>query len=65
MNDNVVCIYFDDGGYLHNGSNSSGYKWRGGGIQWNIDWHGNITGGRAEIMVQYPGNQYQLFTVRL
>lgn len=65
QNDNVVCIYFGNGGYVHSGYNNSGYSWRGGGIQWNVDWNGNIISGHAIIQVTYDNGGYQLFTVKI
>jgi hypothetical protein len=65
QNDNVVCIYFGNGGYVHSGYNNSGYSWRGGGIKWNVDWSGNIISGHAIIQVTYDNGGYQLFTVRI
>jgi hypothetical protein len=65
QNDNVVCIFFGNGGYVHNGYNSSGYTWRGGGIQWSVDWNGNILSGVAIIQLYYDSGGYQLFTVRI
>ncbi len=61
--DNVTYIYFDNGGYIHSGYNNSGYTWRGGGIQWNVDWSGNIINGNAVIQVNYDYGGYQLFTI--
>ncbi len=61
--DNVTYIYFDNGGYIHSGYNNSGYTWRGGGIQWNVDWSGNIINGKAVIHVNYDYGGYQLFTI--
>ena len=63
QNDNITCIYFDNGGCLHNGRNNSGYTWRGGGIRWDVDYYGNITGGTAIIQVNYDGGRWQLFTI--
>ena len=63
-NDTVTHIYFDDGGYIHSGYNSSGYSWSGGGIRWNVDYYGNITGGTAIIQVSYNNGRWQLFTIR-
>ena len=65
QNDNVVCIYFGNGGYVHSGYNNSDYSWRGGGILWNVDWNGNIISGEAIIQVDYNNGGYQLFTVRI
>lgn len=65
QNDNIVCIYFDNGGYLHSGYNNSGYSWSGGGIRWNTDWNGNIISGKAIIQIDYNDNRWQLFTISL
>ena len=65
QNDNVVCIYFGNGGCVHSGYNNSGYSWRGGGIKWNTDWNGNIRGGIAIIQVEYNDGRWQLFTICL
>ena len=64
QNDKVVRIYFGNGGSVHSGHNNSGYTWRGGGIRWNTDWEGDITGGEAVIHVDYGNGQWQLFTIR-
>lgn len=63
QSDNVTHIYFDNGGYIHSGRNNSGYTWRGGGIKWNVDYYGNVTGGSAVIQVTYQGGRWQLFTI--
>ncbi|MBR5147884.1 MAG: hypothetical protein IKV15_01645 [Bacteroidaceae bacterium] len=63
QNDNVTHIYFGNDGYVHSGRNNSGYTWRGGGINWNVDFYGNITGGSAIIQVNYQGGRWQLFTI--
>lgn len=62
-NDRITHIYFDNNGYLHNGQNNSGYLWRGGGIQWDINRDGQITGGKAIIQIVYDYNGWQLFTL--
>lgn len=62
VRDEIVCIYFGNDGYVHSGS--SKYSWKGGGIQWRVDYFsGEVTSGRAEIMVLYKDSTYQLFTV--
>ena len=65
QNDKVICIYFNNGGYVHSGSNNSGYTWRGGGIRWNVDYYGTIRSGKAVIQVNYKGGGWQLFTIYL
>lgn len=62
-NDVITHIYFNNGGSIHHGKNNSGYIWRGGGIEWNVDIYGNITSGRAIVDVTYPGGGWQLFTI--
>lgn len=64
QNDTITYIYFNNGGYLHSGWNSSGYRWSGGGIEWRSDYYGNITSGRAVIQVTYENGRWQLFTIR-
>ena len=64
QNDNITCIYFNNGGSLHSGWNDSGYTWSGGGIRWNMDYYGDITSGRAIIQVSYNNGRWQLFTIR-
>ena len=63
QNDNVTYIYFNNGGYVHNGVNYSDYTWRGGGIRWNVDYLGNIISGYAVIQLTYDGGRWQLFTI--
>ena len=63
QDDRVVQIYFNNGGSVHSGRNNSGYTWRGGGIQWNTDWYGNIQSGKAIMQVDYGNGQWQLFTI--
>ncbi|MBO5919326.1 MAG: hypothetical protein J6Q34_02395 [Bacteroidales bacterium] len=65
QNDQITHIYFDNGGYLHRGSNNSGYTWSGGGIRWNVDYNGNIRSGIAKISIKYSGGRWQLFTIKL
>lgn len=65
QNDNVICIYFGNGGYVHRGHNNSSYSWRGGGIEWDVDWRGNIISGSAIIQIDYDNGKYQLFTIRI
>jgi hypothetical protein len=65
QNDNIVCIYFGNGGCVHSGYNNSGYTWRGGGIQWNTDYYGNVNSGRAIIQIEYNDGRWQLFTIQL
>lgn len=65
QNDIITCIYFGNGGSVHAGYNNSGYTWSGGGIQWSIDWSGNIQRGIAIIQVVYNDGQWQLFTIQL
>lgn len=64
QNDNITCIYFDNGGLIHAGYNNSGYTWRGGGINWNTDWDGNIQSGMAVIQINYNDGDWQLFTIK-
>jgi hypothetical protein len=63
QNDNITHIYFNNGGYVHNGVNYSDYTWRGGGIRWNVDYSGNIISGYAVIQLTYEGGRWQLFTI--
>lgn len=63
QNDNVTHIYFNNGGYVHNGVNNSEYTWSGGGIKWNVDYSGNIISGTAIIQLTYNGGRWQLFTI--
>ena len=64
QNDKITCIYFDNGGSVHDGYNNSGYTWDGGGIKWDTDWNGNIQSGIAIIQVRYHDGGYQLFTIK-
>ena len=65
QNDTVTAIYFGNGGSVHSGQNDSGYDYRGGGIEFNVDFLGEIKGGYARIQVTYPDGDWQLFTVYL
>ena len=60
---NIILLHFNNGGSVHSGRNNSGYTWRGGGIQWNTDWYGNIQSGKAIMQVDYGNGQWQLFTI--
>lgn len=65
QSDKVTYIYFNNGGYIHSGSNNSGYTWRGGGIRWDVDYYGTIRSGKAVIQVTYQDGSWQLFTIHL
>lgn len=64
VHDNVVCIYFPDGGYVH--TNSSRYVWRGGGIQWTMSpgSMGRMTDGTCGILLEYSDGFWQSFKMR-
>jgi hypothetical protein len=64
QSDQIVCIYFGNGGYVHTGYNNSGYVWSGGGIQWDVDYYnGDIRGGKAIVQISYGSGEWQLFTI--
>ena len=62
-NDRVTQIYFGNGGSVHSGPNNSGYTWRGGGIEWETDWYGNILYGKAIMQIDFNNGKWQLFTI--
>ena len=65
QDDYVTHIYFSNGGYVHCGRNNNGYTWRGGGIEWDVDYTGEITGGTIVIQLTYQNGRWQLFTINL
>lgn len=62
--DVVKCIYFDDGGYLDvNVARNNNMAWLGGGIEWEVDYYGNIESGKAVVTINKGASPYQTFTI--
>ena len=59
----VVAIDFGNGGYVHKGSNNSGYYYRGGALYFQRDEYGNVVSAYATVDINYDYGGWQKFQI--
>lgn len=61
----VVAIFFPNGGYIHNGRNNSDYTYTGGWLNCNRNNYGEITEAYTTVEVTYSNGTKQTFFIEL